>query len=487
MLVKKAYKTTGCMQVVILFLLCSLMSLLASEAHAVDIEKVRIWPAPDHTRLVFDLDKPIRHNIFTLDKPDRLVIDLDNVVDKASVRKLSVKDTPIRRIRTGIKKGSDMRIVFDLNRKVQPRSFLLKPNKQYGHRLVVDLIYKDKKTSGKSSASATPSVKTAPSVNTGSNSQPSTASASNQDKRPGVIKSNPKGKRSIIIAVDAGHGGEDPGAIGPGGVREKTVVLAIAKKIQALLNKERGFKPVMIRTGDYYVGLRARSERARKYRADLLISIHADAFKDSRPRGSSVFALSQRGATSETARWLANSENSADLIGGVNGALTLDDKDKVLAGVLLDLSMQATLSDSLKVGQKVLRAMGKINKLHKRDVEQAGFMVLKSPDIPSILIETGFISNPREAKNLQSPAYQSKMARQIAQGIKEYFRNNPPAGTLLAWEKEQNGQKSYVVARGDTLSEIAQRNKISVNSLRKANNLRSDKVFVGQRLRIPRS
>ncbi|MBB1485007.1 N-acetylmuramoyl-L-alanine amidase [Oceanospirillum sp. D5] len=474
------------MRVVILFLLCSLMSLLASDVHAVDIEKVRIWPAPDHTRLVFDLDKPIRHNIFTLDKPDRLVIDLDNVVDKASVRKLSVKDTPIRRIRTGIKRGSDMRIVFDLNHKVQPRSFLLKPNKQYGHRLVVDLIYKDKKTSDKSSAPATQPVETPP-VSASSRSEPSTASASNQDQRPGGIKSNPKGKRSIIIAVDAGHGGEDPGAIGPGGVREKTVVLAIAKKIQALLNKEQGFKPVMIRTGDYYVGLRARSERARKYRADLLISIHADAFKDSRPRGSSVFALSQRGATSETARWLANSENSADLIGGVSGALTLDDKDKVLAGVLLDLSMQATLSDSLKVGQKVLRAMGKINKLHKRDVEQAGFMVLKSPDIPSILIETGFISNPREAKNLQSQAYQSKMARQITQGIKEYFRNNPPAGTLLAWEKEQNGQKSYVVARGDTLSEIAQRNKISVNSLRKANNLRSDKVFVGQRLRIPRS
>lgn len=474
---KKAYKTIRSLQIAACLFAFLLLSLLSVSVWAVDIEKVRIWPAPDHTRLVFDLDKPIRHNIFTLKNPDRLVLDLDNVVDKASVRKLPVKDTPIRRIRTAMKKGSDMRIVFDLNRKVQPRSFLLKPNKQYGHRLVVDLIYKDKKggvktpvVSGKSPAA-----------------KPDTAVAPAPVKRPGVVKSNPKGKRNIVIAIDAGHGGEDPGAIGPGRVREKDVVLAIARKISDMLKKERGFTPALIRTGDYYVGLRARSERARKFRSDLLISIHADAFKDSRPRGSSVFALSQRGATSETARWLANSENSADLIGGVNGALTLDDKDKVLAEVLLDLSMQATLSDSLKVGQKVLKSIGKINKLHKRDVEQAGFLVLKSPDIPSILIETGFISNPKEAKRLQNKAYQTKMARQIVNGIRTYYHNHPPAGTLLAWEKEQNAQRSYVVARGDTLSEIAQRNKVSVDSLRKANNLRSDTVRIGQRLRIPRS
>jgi len=438
-----------------LTLLC-LLSLISIQAYAVNIKNVRIWPAPDHTRLVFDLDKPIKHQLFTLDNPNRLVIDLGNVRNKTNIEKLPLKDTPISRVRTAVKNGSDMRVVFDLNSKVQPRSFLLKPNKQYGDRLVIDLIYKTK-------------------IN----------------KKPKAVavkpKANPAGKRDIIIAIDAGHGGEDPGAIGPGRVKEKTVVLAIAKKVQRLLKSERGFKPAMIRTGDYYVGLRARTQRARKFRADLLISIHADAFKDSRPRGSSVFALSQRGATSETARWLANSENSADLIGGVNGALTLDDKDKVLAGVLLDLTMTATLSDSLKVGQNVLKSIGNINKLHKRDVEQAGFMVLKSPDIPSILIETGLISNPREAKNLQSSAYQNKMARQIVNGIKAYYKTNPPPGTLLARSKVNTDRRSYIVSRGDTLSGIAEKNKVSLTSLRKANKLRSDSIHVGQRLQIPRS
>ncbi len=433
-----------------------LLCLLALPAHAVTVKNVRIWPAPDHTRLVFDLDKPIRHQLFTLDKPDRLVIDLSNAKGKQSIEKIPLKDTPISRVRTAAKNGSDLRVVFDLSSKIQPRSFLLKPNKKYGHRLVVDLIYKDKK------ATKAKPVVTAPKV-------------------------NPKGKRDIVVAIDAGHGGEDPGAIGPGRVREKTVVLAIARKVERMLKAEKGFKPAMIRTGDYYVGLRARTQRARKHRADLFISIHADAFKDSRPRGSSVFALSQRGATSEMARWLAKSENSADLIGGVNGALSLDDKDKVLAGVLLDLTMTATLNDSLKVGQSVLRSMGQINKLHKRDVEQAGFMVLKSPDIPSILIETGFISNPREAKNLQSKAYQEKMARQIVAGIKRYYSANPLPGTWLAHQKARVSQGSYVVSRGDTLSGIAEKNKISVASLRKANNLRSDALRIGQRLTIPRS
>ncbi len=428
--------------------------LATTQVWAAKIENVRIWPAPDHTRIVFDLDKPAGHKVFSLAGPDRLVIDLDNVSTKADIESLSLKDTPIGKIRTAVKNGSDMRVVLDLNSKVQPRSFLLKPNKQYGDRLVIDLVYKEK--------TSKPKVVTQPAA-------------------------NPAGARDIIIAIDAGHGGEDPGAIGPGRVREKTVVLAIAKKVQSLLQKERGFAPAMIRTGDYYVGLRARTERARKYRSDLLVSIHADAFKDHRPRGSSVFALSQRGATSETARWLADSENSADLIGGVEGSLKLDDKDRVLAEVLLDLTMTATLSDSLKVGQSVLRSMGTVNKLHKRDVEQAAFLVLKSPDIPSILIETGFISNPREAKNLQSSSYQWKMARSIVKGIKEHFSKNPPPGTLLAYQKSQRDARHYVVARGDTLSAIANRNKVSVGSLRKANKLRSDTLYVGQRLQIPRS
>jgi len=428
--------------------------LIGQSAAAATVKNVRIWPAPDHTRIVFDLDKPVAHKVFSLSGPDRLVIDLDNAAIKTEIESLSLKGTPIGKIRTAVKKGSDIRVVLDLTNKVQPRSFLLKPNKQYGDRLVVDLVYKEK--------IAKPKVPSQPKV-------------------------NPAGVRNIVIAIDAGHGGEDPGAIGPGRVREKTVVLAIAKKVESLLRKERGFTPAMIRTGDYYVGLRARTERARKYRSDLLISIHADAFKDHRPRGSSVFALSQRGATSETARWLANSENSADLIGGVDGALTLDDKDRVLAEVLLDLTMTATLSDSLKVGQTVLKSIGGVNRLHKREVEQAAFMVLKSPDIPSILIETGFISNPSEAKNLQSSSYQWKMARSIVKGIKDHFKVNPLPGTLLAAEKQRRTANQHVVARGDTLSAIAERNRISVGQLRKANKLSSDTLRVGQRLQIPRS
>ncbi|OOV86404.1 N-acetylmuramoyl-L-alanine amidase [Oceanospirillum linum] len=437
-------------QTFILLLVCMMTTVFA---HAAKIENVRIWPAPDHTRIVFDLDQPVGHKVFSLSGPDRLVVDLDNVSTKANLETLSLKDTPIGKIRTAVKNRTGMRVVLDLNSKVQPRSFLLKPNKQYGDRLVIDLVHRKKV------------------------------------KRTKVVRQlaeNPSGGRDIIIAIDAGHGGEDPGAIGPGRVREKTVVLAISKKVESLLKKERGYTPAMIRTGDYYVGLRARTERARKFRSDLLVSIHADAFKDHRPRGSSVFALSQRGATSETARWLADSENSADLIGGVEGSLKLDDKDKVLAEVLLDLTMTATLSDSLKVGQSVLRSMGTVNKLHKRDVEQAGFVVLKSPDIPSILIETGFISNPSEAKKLQSSSYQWKMARSIVKGVKEHFSKNPPPGTLLAHEKSKR-DRLYVVSRGDTLSGIASRNKISVGSLRKANKLSSDTLYVGQRLQIPRS
>jgi len=414
------------------FILMLIWLMTAALAHAAKIENVRIWPAPDHTRIVFDLDQPVGHKVFSLSGPDRLVVDLDNVSSKANIETLSLKDTPIGKIRTAVKNRTGMRVVLDLNSKVQPRSFLLKPNKQYGDRLVIDLVHRKKV------------------------------------KRTKVVRElaeNPSGGRDIIIAIDAGHGGEDPGAIGPGRVREKTVVLAISKKVESLLKKERGYTPAMIRTGDYYVGLRARTERARKFRSDLLVSIHADAFKDHRPRGSSVFALSQRGATSETARWLADSENSADLIGGVEGSLKLDDKDRVLAEVLLDLTMTATLSDSL---------------------EQAGFVVLKSPDIPSILIETGFISNPSEAKKLQSSSYQWKMARSIVKGVKEHFSKNPPPGTLLAYEKSKR-DRLYVVSRGDTLSGIASRNKISVGSLRKANKLSSDTLYVGQRLQIPRS
>jgi N-acetylmuramoyl-L-alanine amidase len=287
-------------------------------------------------------------------------------------------------------------------------------------------------------------------------------------------------KRDIIIAIDAGHGGEDPGALGPKRLREKDVVLAIARELHALFAADKGFDPEMIRSGDYYVSLKGRRDLARKKQADLFVSIHADAFKRKEAHGASVYALSTRSATSTAASYLAKRENAADLVGGVS----LDDKDDVLAGVLADLSMTSTLDTSLKLGAGVLRKVDSVAVLHKDRVEQAGFAVLKSPDIPSILVETGFISNPGEARKLASSSYQKKMARAIHAGIKLWFLEHPPSGTLIAWNRLQDGQQ-YTIARGDTLSGIAQRFRVSVADIQAHNGLRSTRIKVGQKLNIP--
>ena len=286
----------------------------------------------------------------------------------------------------------------------------------------------------------------------------------------------------LFIAIDAGHGGEDPGASGPGRVREKNVVMAIARDLEALLKADKGFSPTLIRSGDYYISLKGRRDLARKRQADLFVSIHADAFKRKEAKGASVYALSTRGATSTAASYLAQRENSADLVGGVR----LSDKDDVLAGVLADLSMTSTLDTSLKLGDQVLRRVDGVARLHKTQVEQAGFAVLKSPDIPSILVETGFISNPTEAKKLATRSYQKSMARAIHRGIRDWFLAHPPSGTLLAWQKEQGGQE-YHVSRGDTLSGIAHRFSVSLADLKSYNSLSSSKIVVGQKLTIPNS
>lgn len=251
-----------------------------------------------------------------------------------------------------------------------------------------------------------------------------------------VQPAQPHPQRDIIIAVDAGHGGEDPGAIGPAGTREKDVVLNIARRLASDINNTPGFKAVLTRDSDYYIGLRQRTQLAREQKADFFVSVHADAFNSPRPEGSSVYALSQRGATSETAQWLADSENRADLIGGVDGSLSLRDKDQVLRGVLLDLTMTATLNDSLSIGGQVLEQLGRINRLHKSRVEQAGFMVLKSPDIPSLLIEVGFISNPAEERRLRDPVHQQGLATAIFSGLRAHFERNPPPTSLLAWQRD---------------------------------------------------
>ena len=420
--------------------------LLTSTTWAVEVHDVRLWRAPDHTRIVFDLTGPVEHKLILLDNPSRIVVDVEDTRLKTSLSDLKLDKTPVSRIRSGVREGDDLRVVLDMGAKVDPRSFVLKANQQAGDRLVLDL-YDKKKTS--SSTTVKKSVKQS-------------------------------AKRDIIVAIDAGHGGEDPGAIGPKRRREKVVVLAIAREVARLFEADKGFKPTLIRSGDYYISLKGRRDLARKRQADLFVSIHADAFKRKEAHGASVYALSTRGATSTAARYLAQRENAADLVGGVS----LSDKDDVLAGVLADLSMTSTLDTSLKLGGKVLGRMDNVTKLHKERVEQAGFAGLKSPDIPSILVETGFISNPEESRKLASSSYQKKMARAIHAGIKDWFLAHPPSGTLIAWQKQQGGRQ-YVIARGDTLSGIAQRFNVSLSSLKSHNGISGSKIMVGQKLVIP--
>ncbi|WP_218192055.1 N-acetylmuramoyl-L-alanine amidase [Pseudomonas sp. Irchel 3E20] len=440
---------------------------------ASQVRSVRLWRAPDNTRLVFDLSGPVQHSVFTLSAPDRLVIDINGATLGAPLN-VSTANTPITAMRSAQRTPSDLRVVIDLKQAVTPKSFVLAPNAQYGNRLVVDLF--DNPSDAASPPTPTPSVATVPAV-------PVTA------PKPAInLPPAPAGKRDIIVVIDAGHGGEDPGASGSRGQREKDVVLAIAKELQRQVNGIKGFRAELTRTGDYFIPLRGRTEIARKKGADLFVSIHADAAPSKAAFGASVFALSDRGATSETARWLADSENRSDLIGGA-GNVSLDDKDRMLAGVLLDLSMTASLTSSLNVGQKVLSNIGRVTPLHKQRVEQAGFMVLKSPDIPSILVETGFISNANEASKLAAASHQQALARSISSGVRQFFQQNPPPGTYIAWLRDAGkiaqGPRDHRVSPGETLAMIAVRYQVSAGALRSANNLKTDELKIGQTLNIP--
>jgi N-acetylmuramoyl-L-alanine amidase len=416
-------------------------------AGAAHVEGVRIWPAPDYTRLVFDLSGPVTHKIIRLQNPERLVIDIPDATLKAVLPRENLDNTGIRRLRSGVRDGDDLRIVLDLQQHLQPRSFLLAADAGKKDRLVLDL-YRQKRAAR---------VLVAPPV--------------------------ASGNRDIVVAIDAGHGGEDPGALGPGKLREKDVALAISRELARRLQKAPGYRPVLVRKGDYFIPLKQRRKIARDQHADLFVSIHADAFHKKHVRGGSVFALSQLGATSETASFVAASENQSDRIGGVK----LLNKDEILAEVLYDLSMTANLDDSLSVGGQVLRSMGSVAKLHKPNVEQANFVVLRSADIPSILVETGFISNPEEARRLASRSHQGKLAGAIFTGVKRYFESSPPKGTLVASRHQGKSRDArlHVVDRGDTLSQIAQRYQVSVVSIRRSNGLTSNSIRIGQKLRIP--
>lgn len=453
-----------------------LLAMIAGEAFAAtQIKSVRIWRAPDNTRLVFDLSGPVQHSLFTLSAPNRIVVDINGAQMSAALDKLKLGNTPITTVRSAQRSPTDLRLVLDLKNQVTAKSFVLPPNQQYGNRLVVDLYDQG--------ADITPDVPATPTPNV-----PATPVAPSQSvaKLPAPTPSG--GKRDIVVAIDAGHGGEDPGALGPSGLHEKNITLAIARELQRQINQMKGFRAELTRTGDYFIPLRGRTAIARKKGADLFVSIHADAAPSRSAFGASVFALSDRGATSETARWLADSENRSDLIGG-DGGVNLDDKDKMLAGVLLDLSMTATMSSSLDVGHKVLTNVGRVTSLHKRRVEQAGFMVLKSPDIPSILVETGFISNPNESQKLASSSHQQALARSIAGGIRQYFVQTPPPGTYIASLRDggqlPTGPREHVVRAGESLGMIASRYDVSTSSLRTANNLKSDSVKIGQVLKVP--
>ncbi len=426
--------------------LAALPTLAANELNG-----IRLHDAPDSTRVVLDTRSAASYKLFTLDKPNRVVIDLQDTVAASTFKAPSIDSKVVKRIRVSPRRRRHFRVVLDLRQNAKPAQFTLQPIKPYGHRLVVDL---------------TPA---------GQAREPQSPPA----RRPGE-------KRDVVVAVDAGHGGEDPGAIGPGRVYEKHVVLAIARAVKKNLDAMPGLRAVLIRDGDYYVALRKRTAIARRagVRADLFVSIHADAFRLASVRGASVYALSQRGASSEMARLLANSENRSDLIGGVGDAVSLDDKDDQLASVLVDMAMDHKMEASITLGEAVLGALSSVAKLHKNRVELAGFVVLKSPDVPSILIETGFLSNPDEARRLANPRHQTRLAGAIADGIRGYLLRHPPPDTHLAALAE-NGVLRYVIKRGDTLSEIAVRNRVSMRRLRALNSIAGDRIRVGQVLLIP--
>jgi len=393
-----------------IFYLLVLFSLSATAENI--INATRVWPAPDYTRVTIESSSAIFNDQMILQNPERIVVDLKDIQLNDALKQLSSQvdglDPNIKKIRVGQFNPKVTRLVIDLKTSASVKIFSLKPFKEYKHRLVIDVYPKEKDEI----------------VNL-------LKQLEQKDNKKQYLKPViPEEKSSTIVAIDAGHGGEDPGAKGARGTYEKIITLQIAKKLKKVIDKEPYMKAVLIRTGDYYVPLIKRVSKARKIKADIFISIHADAFRKRSVRGSSVFALSERGATSAFAKFLANNANEADLIGGVS----IDDKEPILARTLLDLSQSATINDSLKLGNYVLKEIKTVNKLHKKYVEQAGFAVLKAPDIPSILIETAFISNRKEEKNLKSAAFQQKLSLSILKGIKKYIKGSQSTAFYTEYE-----------------------------------------------------
>ncbi|MBK3508209.1 N-acetylmuramoyl-L-alanine amidase [Pseudomonas sp. MF6747] len=377
-------------------------------AFATQIRNARLWRSDDKLRLVFDLSGPVQYKTFSLTSPERVIIDLSGAGLSGDFSQLALKNSGITSIRSGHFGKADTRIVLDLAAPMQLNSFLLPPQDGQGHRLVLDL--------------------------TGATHAPRQIAAQPQPLVAPVDKAHPK--RDIIVVVDPGHGGKDPGAIGSKGQREKDVVLSIAQLLAKRLKREKGFDVKLVRNDDFFVPLRKRVDIARQHKADMFISVHADAAPRLTASGASVYALSEGGATSATARFMAQRENGADLLGATT-LLNLKDKDPMLAGVILDMSMNATIASSLQLGSSVLGSLQNITTLHQKRVEQAGFAVLKSPDVPSILVETGFISNTQDAQRLVTARHQQAVADGLFEGLKKYFEKNPPMNSYMAWVQEQ--------------------------------------------------
>lgn len=434
------------------------------------LEGVRIWAAPESTRIVFDLSEAPNYTYFSLDNPNRLVVDLKKASTKLNLKKISNNSKLVKSVRVSDSptKG-DLRLVIDIVKPLTPNLFSLPVTAPYGNRLVVDL--EDK---------------------------PVTTAATAVTSRPvKSVTQAAQSSRDIVIAIDAGHGGDDPGSIGPSGVYEKKVALEIARRVASKINDTRGMRAVMIRSGDYFVNLNKRSELARNSKADLLISIHADAFTSPNPRGASVWVLSMRRANSEIGRWLEQKEKHSELLGGAGEIIQNTDNEQYLAMTLLDMSMNSSMAIGHSVAGDILKDLGAVTQLHKSRPESASLAVLKSPDIPSILVETGFISNPKEEQLLSSHHHQESVATAIYKGVNRYFQKNPPADTLIAKQKnvgqnakstsKSTGNLKHKVSRGESLSSIALKYQVSMASIKRANGMSTDVVQLGQTLVIPES
>lgn len=412
----------------------------AASSH-INVTNIRMSREPGKTRLVFDLDGAVEHSLFSLHKPERLVLDLKKTrLMNAGVLE-ELHSSQLKGIRTGVRNLHDLRIVLDLKNRTTPSSFLLEPKGNNGHRLVIDV---------KEVAGSAPKE---------------------------VAKK--KKLRDVIVAIDPGHGGRDPGATGRLGTHEKNVTLQIARRLKRVVDSTKGMRAELIRGSDRFMRLRDRIKRAHALNADLMISIHADSFPDARARGASVYALSVSGATSESARLLAEKENKVDLL---FGDVDLNHKDEMVRQVLLDLSLTGTIESSLDIGDEVLKELGRVGRVHKKKVQQAGFAVLKAPNIPAILLETAFISNPKEERKLRSKAHQNKLAKAILRGVNDYFARKAPPGTWLS-----EAQEHYTIKKGDTLAQISDRYHLPVSHLRTRNSLRSDDLRIGKKIYIPAS